>query len=98
VLDFIEKDPLRLHEVTARFLREDAGLGRRIAAIRELTVPTTLMLAEHDTIVDGPRTRAWFRATGGEHIDVFEGAGHLVILEQTEALAARVADSVRGGA
>jgi alpha-beta hydrolase superfamily lysophospholipase len=90
VLEYLARDPHRLREVTARFLLEDARLGRSLAAAREFAVPTRLLLAENDAIVDEARTRAWFHAMGGKDIEVFAGAGHLVLLEQTEALAERL--------
>jgi alpha-beta hydrolase superfamily lysophospholipase len=87
VLDWIARDPLRLHEVTARFLADDARLGRRVANAPHLSLPARLVLAGDDAIVDGSATRDWFARRGGAGVDVLNGSGHLAMLERTEEVA-----------
>jgi alpha-beta hydrolase superfamily lysophospholipase len=56
---WLDADPLRLHQATARFLYVSRTLDAAIAGARRgaLTAPTTLLLARRDRIIDNPRTR-----------------------------------------
>lgn len=58
--EFIRADPLRLTEVTARFLWASRALDLRLRWSRRGAVQqfTTLLLAEHERIIDAPRTVA----------------------------------------
>ena len=96
VLASLADDPLRLRQISMRFVLDDAHLSRRIArqpAADAVTVPVWLGLAGGDRIVDAAATRAWFRslAPDGRCVD-FASAGHLVLLERPEELADRVHD------
>lgn len=55
---YLRDDPHRLHRATARFLFTSAMLDRKInrANERALTVPTTLILAGRDRIIDNETT------------------------------------------
>ena len=58
---WIENDPLSLRQVTARFLYETRRLDRFVLRrAGEMRVPTLMMLAGRDRIVDNDRTRAIF--------------------------------------
>jgi alpha-beta hydrolase superfamily lysophospholipase len=63
MLDYLRRDGLRLHRATARMLLASAVLDRRLArsAAGSLTVPTTLILADHDRIIDNAPTEAAVR-------------------------------------
>ena len=58
---FIADDPLALRTASARLLMTSVTLGRRIRdAPERLAVPTLLVLAGRDRIIDNDRTRAFF--------------------------------------
>ena len=62
--DFIARDPLTLRRVTWRFAREDRRLTQYARqAAPYLHMPTLLMLAGRDRIVDNRRTRDFFART-----------------------------------
>lgn len=80
---FIRDDPLALRQATARFLFESFRLdlyARRAA--KQVKVPTLLMLAERDRIIDNARTRA-FAARFPRDVEVIEhpGAHHTLEFE-----------------
>lgn len=83
--EFIQGDPLRLKEVTARFLIENRKLDRfiknNLAAIR---VPAFLLLAQKDDIIDNGRTRDMFGKFGSPVRKVVEypGTTHTLEFEQ----------------
>jgi alpha-beta hydrolase superfamily lysophospholipase len=65
---YLEADALRLRQATARFLFTSAMLDRMIARspARAMKIPTTLILARRERIVDNARTAAIVsRLTGG---------------------------------
>ncbi len=84
---YIDSDPLGLRQATARFLFSsflfDIYLRR---AVKRLTMPVFLALAEHDRIIDNARTRALAAGFPGEvtvkeypdahHTLEFEGETH----------------------
>jgi len=81
---YLKDDPARLHEATAAFYyaskRLDARLSR--AAAGSLAVPTTLMLARRDRIIDNVRTRAAVeRLTGGRARVLTFDAAHTLDFE-----------------
>lgn len=57
--DYLRRDPYRLHRATARFLLASRLLDRRLgrASDGELKLPTTLLLARRDRIIDNDATR-----------------------------------------
>jgi alpha-beta hydrolase superfamily lysophospholipase len=84
---FIAEEPHGLREATARFLWSSFALDVYLRrAARRVKVPTLLVLAEHDRIIDNRRTRAFaakFDAVttildypGAHHTLEFEPDGH----------------------
>lgn len=59
--EYIRQDPLALHAVTVQFLLANRELDRLVRhAPEHLHVPTLLMLAGRDRIIDNSRTRRYF--------------------------------------
>ena len=88
-LDFIVNDPLRLQEVSARFLLATRTLDRRIRAdVHTLEAPVLLLLAGHDRIIDNERTHALLARLPDGHLRVrlYERATHSIQFEETDAL------------
>jgi len=93
---YLRADPYRLHKATARFLyvsRRLDGLLKKVAA-GALTMPTTLLLARQDRIIDNAATRRTVgRLTAGRAVvEEFDGAHTLEFEQETgpyyQALAA----------
>jgi acylglycerol lipase len=81
---YIRNDPLTLRRITMRFAREDLRLTqytRRSAGY--LHLPTLLMLAGRDRIVDNPRTRHYFAniAACDKTLLEYSGAAHTLEFE-----------------
>jgi acylglycerol lipase len=76
--DFVRDDPCRLHRGTARFLFASRVMDERIVRMRarSLTVPTTLLLARRDRIIDNAHTHALVRRLTGDsaHVETFDAA------------------------
>jgi acylglycerol lipase len=71
--EFIEKDPLALRRVTWRFAQEDRRLTRFArASAPHLHLPTLLMLAGQDRIVDNGCSREFFARVAGRHKTLIE--------------------------
>ncbi len=82
---FIEKDPLRLKEVTARFLGENFKLDRFLRKNRALIrVPVLMLLAQTDAIIDKDRTRKYLETFGSAHKKILEYPGSVHTLEFEE--------------
>jgi alpha-beta hydrolase superfamily lysophospholipase len=83
---FINADPLGLRVATARFLFNSFALDIYLRrAAKRVTVPTLLMLAEHDRVIDNVRTRAVILQFPGEsRIIEFAGAHHTLEFEPPE--------------
>ena len=82
--DFIARDPLALRSITWRFAREDRRLtryARESAAF--LHLPTLVMLAGQDRIIDNRHTRDYFgRITAAEKTLIeYYGAAHTLEFE-----------------
>lgn len=80
---FIDADPHGLRLATARFLFNSFALDIYLRrAAQRVTIPSLLMLAEHDRIIDNARTRAIVTRFPGEST-VFEypGAHHTLEFE-----------------
>lgn len=81
---FIGNDPLALHEATARFLFHSAVLDLYLAgAPRWVRLPTLLLLASEDRIIDVGRTRRYVQnfASQDKTILEYEGAHHTLEFE-----------------
>jgi alpha-beta hydrolase superfamily lysophospholipase len=71
-LEFLRTDPLALHQATARFLVESVRLDMYLRWVpRYVTVPTLLLLAGRDRIIDNARTRDYVRRFAGP-VEVIE--------------------------
>jgi alpha-beta hydrolase superfamily lysophospholipase len=82
--EFIRNDPSALRQATARFLVESARLDSYVRfAPSHVTVPTLLMLAEQDRIIDNARTRRFVErfATVNKQIIEYPGAHHTLEFE-----------------
>ena len=89
-LEYIAGDPLRLRSVTARFYLESVKLDRFLRKRKyQWTVPTQLLLAEHDEIVDNRRLRDMFEslAMGIKKIVIYEGCKHSLQFERPAEVA-----------
>jgi acylglycerol lipase len=93
--DYLQKDPLRLRQVTARLLVASDELEARIAReARSRTTPTLLVLSGQDPLVDSAAaTRLLEQGTAGtfrviDHPDL----GHAIPLEAS----ARLTNDIRG--
>jgi acylglycerol lipase len=66
---YLREDPCRLHQGTARLFVTSARMDRQLHRARTgcIHVPSRLILAEHDRIIDNPRTKALFEHLTGEH-------------------------------
>lgn len=85
-IDFIENDPLSLRRCTARFLYQTWRLDRLVRRrADELRVPTLMMLAGRDPIVDNDAVRTLFGdfASAPREIVVYERAAHTLEFEPT---------------
>lgn len=80
---FIDADPQGLKLATARFLFNSFALDIYLRrAARRVTVPSLLMLAERDRIIDNARTRAMVaRFPGGSSVIEYRGAHHTLEFE-----------------
>lgn len=83
-LDFLRNDPLALHDATARLLVESLRFDiylRRCA--RHVRVPTLLLLAEQDRIIDNAAVRRYVEgcATTDRKIIEYPGAQHTLEFE-----------------
>ncbi len=76
--DFVRDDPFRLHLGTARFLFASRLMDQRIASAKAgaMTVPTTLLLARRDRIIDNAQTHASIRRLTGDRarVEMFDAA------------------------
>lgn len=96
---YLRDDEYRLHRATARFLYVDHRLNRMLSRCGRgsLKVPTTLLLASHDRIIDNAATRAVVEHLTDGRAAVMELAGcHTLEFEGNpnplfEALSAAVA-------
>jgi acylglycerol lipase len=86
--DFIATDPLSLRSVTWRFAQEDRKLTRYAQnSATFLHLPTLLILAGQDRIVDNPRTRRYFANIPSRHKMLIEygNAAHTLEFERDPA-------------
>jgi alpha-beta hydrolase superfamily lysophospholipase len=80
---FIRDDPLALRQATARLLFESFRLDIYLRrAAKRVQVPTLLMLAEHDRIINNASTRAFANRFRGETTIIeYPGAHHTLEFE-----------------
>jgi alpha-beta hydrolase superfamily lysophospholipase len=81
---FIETDRHGLTEATARFLVSSTQLGIYLRrAVKRVTVPTLLMLAGLDRIIDNEKTKAFFATFGstGKTVIEYTDAHHTLEFE-----------------
>lgn len=86
--EFIRQDALGLREATARFLVESVRLDGYLRFVpSRVTVPTLLLLAEHDRIIDSARTRRYVErfASTDKQIIEYPGAQHTLEFEPEPA-------------
>lgn len=82
--EFIANDPLALHEATARFFVESVRLDGYLRFVPSwVNVPTLLMLAEQDQIINNTWTRGFFQqlATSDKQVLEYGGAHHTLEFE-----------------
>lgn len=81
--EFLRKDPLSLHEATARMLFQSNSLDVYLRrAKRWVKVPTLLMLAERDRIISNEKTRRYVnKFPGSKEIIEYPGAHHTLEFE-----------------
>jgi len=83
-LEFLRKDPLALHQATARFLTQSARIDiyLRLAA-RHVRVPLLLMLAGQDRIIDNEATRRFIQRfpSPDKHVIEYPDAHHTLEFE-----------------
>ena len=87
-LDFLRQDRLALHEATARLLVESVRLDGYLRFVpKHVRVPTLLMLAGKDRIIDNERTRAYVQrfASTQKQIIEYPGAHHTLEFEPEQA-------------
>ena len=80
---FLRADPLALHDATARMLFQSNSLDIYLRRARRwVTVPTLLMLAEHDRIIDNTKTRRYVeKFPGPKQVIEYPGAHHTLEFE-----------------
>jgi alpha-beta hydrolase superfamily lysophospholipase len=81
--EFLRKDALSLHEATARMLFQSNSLDIYLRrAKRRVKIPTLVMLAEHDRIIDNAKTRRYVAKFPGEkQVIDYKGAHHTLEFE-----------------
>jgi alpha-beta hydrolase superfamily lysophospholipase len=83
-IEYLQRDPLRLRQVTASFLVASRRLDRFThIAHRHAGAPIALFLAEYDRIIDNERTRRWLRELPwpGRRLIEYRGAHHTLEFE-----------------
>ena len=81
-LEFLRKDDRSLHKATARFLMSSVHLDRQMKrASRSVRVPTLLLLAGNDRIINNDRTRRFVESFPVTDRQIIEYAGRAHTLE-----------------
>ena len=85
---FIRKDPLRLHEVTARFLLQSEKLEKRVErGMKKNHVPLLLFLAGRDRIIDNAAVRTLVESSAGPvKTVVYEDQTHSIQFDAPDRL------------
>jgi len=84
-IDFVERDPLRLKEVTASFLVENLKLGKiALETAAGITLPVLLLQSGRDRIVDVPAVEEWFSGIPSQdkQMYVFSWSQHSLDFDQ----------------
>ena len=84
-LDYISRDPGRLRYVTGHYLLQVASLdGNLKNASRNIKLPTLLMLAGIDEIIDTDRVKRWFEKlpSSDKTIKVYKDYRHILTFEE----------------
>jgi alpha-beta hydrolase superfamily lysophospholipase len=81
--EYLRNDRLALHEATARMLFQSNSLDLYLRRAREwVKVPTLLLLAERDRIIDNSRTRRYVdKFPGPKQVIEYPGAHHTLEFE-----------------
>ena len=85
-LQFLEKDPLRLKEVTASFLIANLFLSWRAKrAAKHILLPVLIVQSGADQIVDIQRVEQWYREIASENktMRIFPDAFHSIDFDKT---------------
>jgi alpha-beta hydrolase superfamily lysophospholipase len=96
-LEFLRHDKLSLHQATARFLVSSVHLDRRMQrASRCVRVPTLLLLAGEDRIIDSIRTRQFVETfpTTDRQVIEYPGRAHTLEFEDSHRLELDLVDWV----
>jgi alpha-beta hydrolase superfamily lysophospholipase len=86
--EFVENDPLRLRQATARLLVESARLDGYLRFVpKYVHAPVLLLLAEQDRIIHNGKTRAFVERFAAKEKQVIEypGAHHTLEFEEPRA-------------
>jgi len=101
MLEYLRRDPLRLHRATARFLYASRRLDIILRRARQgcIDVPTTLLLARDDRIIDNAATREAIErlSAGRAAVRQFDGAHTLEFEPDPTALYGAIVDAVAAG-
>jgi pimeloyl-ACP methyl ester carboxylesterase len=85
-------------EMTARLTWKPYMFNRRLPELlREVRVPTLLIWGSRDVIVPVSAGRRYQRALANARLEVIEGAGHLVELEEPDRVATLISAHIRAG-
>ena len=88
-LEYLRQDERSLHEATARFLISSVHLDRQMKrAARSVRVPTLLLLAGQDRIIDNIRTRRFVETfpTTDRHVIEYPDRAHTLEFEEPDRL------------
>jgi alpha-beta hydrolase superfamily lysophospholipase len=87
-LDFIRRDPLRLHDVSAAFLWQSRRLDRLLARpATRVRAPMLVVLAGHDRIIDNAKTRRFLaRHAPAAEVLEYPDQTHSIQLDAPERL------------
>ena len=82
ILRFKEKDPKQIFHAVRAVIDRGSLLGR----VRELRLPTAILVGEEDRATPPIRSRRLLAAIPGSRLHVITGAGHLSAIEQPSAV------------
>ena len=84
-LDFITNDNMRLRMLSLRFFKEILRMERETSSINhEISLPTIVLLAGTDEIVDNGRVKEWFKRVNSldKTMKIFDGMHHVLPFEE----------------
>ena len=88
-LGFIKKDPLRLHQATAKFFMVSRAFESEIdATIERLSVPTLLILAGKDQIIDNESVQGLLERSASNQVStlIYDDQTHSIQFDAPERL------------